>query len=60
MALSSSLTWVHPPLPDPVCRYFFPRDFELREGGDVNPFYQYFDVGVGDLEVGGGVKLGRG
>ncbi|MEW5311787.1 MAG: hypothetical protein WDW38_003473 [Sanguina aurantia] len=33
----------------PWLRYFFPKDFDLREGEAVNPFYQFFDVGPADI-----------
>ncbi|KAG2442229.1 hypothetical protein HYH02_009713 [Chlamydomonas schloesseri] len=28
----------------PWLRYFFPKDFDLREGQPVQPYYQFFDV----------------
>ncbi|GIL53450.1 hypothetical protein Vafri_9052 [Volvox africanus] len=30
--------------PMPWLRYFFPKDFDLREGQPVEPHYQFFDV----------------
>ncbi|GAX85199.1 hypothetical protein CEUSTIGMA_g12618.t1 [Chlamydomonas eustigma] len=36
--------------PVPWLRYFFPKDFDIREGYDKSPFYQYFDVTQTPLE----------
>eukprot|EP00798_Chlamydomonas_sp_ICE-L_P015745 gene15745-21867_t len=36
--------------PVPWLRYFFPRDFDAREGNNENPFFQFFDVKTEPLE----------
>ncbi|GLC34334.1 hypothetical protein PLESTB_000741100 [Pleodorina starrii] len=32
--------------PMPWLRYFFPKDFDVREGQPVEPYYQFFDVRI--------------
>ncbi|EFJ47174.1 radial spoke protein 17 [Volvox carteri f. nagariensis] len=36
--------------PMPWLRYFFPKDFDLREGEPVEPYYQFFDVMLQPLQ----------